>query len=100
MTYIHLGSFHALPLKAACVCLDWKAIYTAHRNTCDVPIAILNPHRTDSALTGRTMLSMLLLFQFPMLMSFNVTLEGTKMAKRWQAFPVLCFRSVNWDPIL
>lgn len=98
MTYIHLGSFHALPLKAACVCLDWKAIYTAHRNTCDVPMfALLNLHRTDSTLTGRTMLSMLLLFQFPMLMSFNVTLEGTK---RWQASPVLCFRSVNWDPIL
>lgn len=55
MAYIHLGSFHALPLKAACGCLDGKAIYIAYRNVCDVLVfAWLNLHRTDSALTGRT----------------------------------------------
>lgn len=57
MTYIHLGNFHALPLKAACGCLDGKATYIVHRNTCDVlMLALLNLHRTDSALTGKTML--------------------------------------------
>lgn len=55
MTYIHLGSFHALPLKAACGWLDGKAMCITHRNTCDVlMLAMLHLHWTDLALTGRT----------------------------------------------